>query len=118
MAELNTALVAAYQDNLANMSDLEAQITQVVAGMKTQLEEAQKQDATLREQIKEAMRDNAVKKFENDVIAISYSEPSQRVTIDTKRLKAERPELWSEYSQTTDVKDSIRITLKKPALKA
>ena len=112
MSELNTALVAQFQDNLSSIAEVENKISEAVANFKGQLDTLQKQDAELREAIKTAMRDNAVKKFENDLIAISYTEPTQRVTIDTKRLKAEMPDLWSEYSQTTDVKDSIRITVK------
>ena len=41
----------------------------------------------------ELMKANGVKKFENDLIRLTYKEASTRVSIDSKRLKEEQPEV-------------------------
>lgn len=110
---MDNQLIQQFQDNTMSIAEVENKISLAVAVFNDQLKTLQAKDTELREAIKTAMRDNDVKKFENDLIAITYTAPTQRTTIDTKKLKAELPELWDKYSMTTDVKDSIRIKVKE-----
>lgn len=110
---MDNKLIQEFQGNLTNIAEVEQKISKAIAVFNDQLKSLQERDQDMREQIKTAMRENDVKVFENDLIKISYKAPSQRVTIDTKKLKAELPELWEQYSQTTDVKDSISIKVKE-----
>ena len=43
---------------------------------------------------------------------MTYKKPSQRTTIDSKRLKEEAPDIFEAYSKTSDVKESISISIK------
>lgn len=58
------------------------------------------------------MKANGVKKFENDLIRLTYKEPTTRVSIDSKRLKEERPEVYENYKKESEVKESVLIKIK------
>ena len=53
-----------------------------------------------------------VKKFENDILKITYVEPTTRETIDSKKLKAELPAVAAKYTKISQVKGSVRIEVK------
>ncbi len=104
--------VADYQNNLTELTAVENKITQAIAGFQDELSTLKERDENLRDELKVAMKANNVKKFDNDFLSITYIAEGQRLTIDTKKLKDEKPDLWNEYSKTTDVKDSVRIKVK------
>ena len=66
-----------------------------------------------REKLKEAMVEQGVEKFENDYIRINYIAPTTRKSIDSKKLKAEKPEIFNKYLKESKIKDSVRIKLKE-----
>ena len=65
-----------------------------------------------RNAIQEAMEKNGIEKFDNDFITVNYVAPTTRASLDTKRLKAEHPELYGEYLTESEVKSSVRIKAK------
>lgn len=70
--------------------------------------------ATIRAQLIEAMEAQGIKSFEtaDKSMLITYVEPSIRETIDSMRLKKERPEVAAEYSKKSTIKASVRITVR------
>lgn len=103
------------QRQLVLAEDLEAQvfmaekaIQELDAALKATTANAQK----LREMLLEKMREGNYKSFENERMKITYIAPSTRETIDSARLKKELPEIAAQYKKTSNVKDSVRITLK------
>lgn len=104
--------VADYQNNLTELLAVENKITAAIAQFQEELATLKKRDENLRDELKVAMKANGLKKFENDFLAITYVPETERTTIDTKRLKEEKPDLWNEYSKTSPVKDSVRIKVK------
>lgn len=66
----------------------------------------------LNEDLKAYMVENGLKKIESEDISISYIEPTTRETLDTKKLKAECPDIYDEYVKFTDVADSLRFKAK------
>lgn len=74
------------------------------------LEEAKKQ---LKDDLLSAMEKHGVKKWDNDVMTISYVAPTTRTSVDSTKLKKELPDIFSKYSKTSNVKSSIRIKLKE-----
>lgn len=74
--------------------------------------EVEAQNEILKAELLEAMKTQSIKSFENDALKITYIEPTTRETIDSKRLKEERPEIAEQYKKISKVKDSVRITLK------
>ena len=77
--------------------------------MKKQLEA---KDKAVRQELQEAMDKYGVKKFENDILKVTYVEPTTRTTIDSKKLKEELPAIAEKYTKTTVVKGSVRIEVK------
>lgn len=66
-----------------------------------------------REQLLKAMEERSIKSFENDKIKITYVAPSTRVTLDSKGVKEKYPDIYEEFSKTSETKASLRITLKE-----
>lgn len=77
--------------------------------MKKQLEA---KDKVVRQELQEAMDKYGIKKFENDILKVTYVEPTVRETIDSKKLKAELPAVAAKYTKTSQVKGSVRIEVK------
>lgn len=73
------------------------------------LEEVKKQ---IKEDLLAAMEKHGVKKWDNEVMMITYTAPTIRTSIDGTKLKKDLPEVFNEYSKTSNVKSSIRIKLK------
>jgi hypothetical protein len=112
MEILNEELVKSLVENSKAIEHIESQISLAIAGFKKDLEERQVKEEEIRKALKESMIEMNVKKFENDVILINYIASTTKKTIDTTKLKEEKPELWEEYSKTSEVSDSIRIKIK------
>ncbi len=74
------------------------------------IDEAKKK---LREDLLQAMETYGVKKWDNDIMTITYTAPTKRSTVDSKKLKEELPDIFSKYIKTSNVKSSIKIKLKE-----
>ena len=81
-----------------------------IAIQKAALEE---QDKTMRKQLEAAMEQYGVKSFENDILKITYTEPTTRTSVDSAKLKDKYPSVYEECSKTSAVKGSVRITVKQ-----
>lgn len=57
-----------------------------------------------------SMKDHGVLSLDfPGVIRVTYIAPSTKEIIDSAKLKAEKPEIYKEYTKTSNVKESIRI---------
>lgn len=88
------------------------QAERIIEEMEARRKETEEQVRNIKEAIMKAMADNGIKTFENDKMKITYVEPSTRVTIDSAKLKKEKPEVAKEYEKTSTTKPSLRITIK------
>lgn len=86
---------------LKQIQDLEIQAAKI--------EEVKKK---LKEDLLKAMEKHGVKKWDNEVMTITYTAPTTRTSIDSAKLKKDMPEIAEKYSKTSNVKSSIRIKLK------
>jgi len=107
----NKELMEQIASNAQEVAEIESKISAAIVGFQIELETRNKAGAELKEQVKVAMRDSGTKKLENEVLSITYTAPTTRTAIDTTRLKVEKPELWEEYSKTSDVKDYVKIKI-------
>lgn len=87
-------------------------VMQTIANIDRQKKELDAQDKAMRQQLQEFMDQYGIKKFENDLLKITYVEPTTRTTIDSARLKKDLPAVAEKYSKTTAVKGSVRIEVK------
>lgn len=74
--------------------------------------QAEKDLESVKEAIKKAMEDNGITKYEDESLLINLIAPTERESVDSKRLKAEFPEAYEACKKTTPVKGSVRIKLK------
>lgn len=49
----------------------------------------------------------------NELFTLTYKGPSTRETLDSKRLKADMPEIYDEYVKISNVSSSISAKLKE-----
>lgn len=112
-AEANGEIYQARQ--LEITTDLKAQIIAAEEAIKhfdLQKKEAEANAEKLKQMLLEKMREENIKSFEDERIKITYVAPTTRETIDSARLKKELPEIAEQYKKISNVKDSVRITLK------
>ena len=87
-------------------------VMQRIADIDLQRKRLEAEDKAVRQELQEAMDKYGVKKFENDILKITYVEPTTRSTIDSTRLKKELPAVAEKYTKITRVKGSVRIEVK------
>lgn len=105
-------LLVKYTNNELAIGEIEKQITLAIASLQNKQQELTAKNEEIREQIKIAMEQNEVKKYENDFISITYVAPTTKTTLDSKLLKEKYEEIYNECSKTSNVKSSIRIKVK------
>jgi hypothetical protein len=87
----------------------------------TTLEEEYKKLKAVRDEllakVKQVMEESGTTTVSTESFKITYVAPQTREGIDTKKFIEEHPRLAKKYKTTTQVKSSIRITLKKEKAK-
>lgn len=76
---------------------------------KKAIEDEEKQ---MKEMLITAMKACHLKSWDNDLIKITYVAPTTRTSIDSAKLKKEKPDIAKKYSKTSNVSESVRITVK------
>ena len=89
-----------------------AAVIKGIADTVKQKKALEEQEASLREQLEKAMNECGVKKFENELLSITYVDATTRTSLDSKALKKDLPEIAEKYSKVSNVKASIKITIK------
>ena len=102
-------LVKFENDKLEVSKDLIAEIKNFEA-IKIQMELKEKE---LKESLLEAMKKYGITSWqtEDGSIKATYRSPSKRTMIDSSRLKKELPDIAEEYSKTTEVKESVSLSI-------
>ena len=65
----------------------------------------------VKETLYSTMEKEGVKTVDRNKMKITYVAPSTRVSVDSKKLQKEEPEIYKKYVKTTTVAGSIKITL-------
>jgi hypothetical protein len=107
--ELYTQALTGTEAQLAQLAEVES----LIKSIEEQKKAAEAQATELRAALMAAMEANGVTSFENENIKITYVAPTTRTAIDSARLKKELPEVAEKYTKTSNVKASLRITLKE-----
>ena len=107
--EIYTQAVVVSETALAELVEVESLIKQI----EEQKKAAEAQAQELRAALMQAMEKNSVTSFENENIKVTYVAATTRTAIDSAKLKKELPEVAEKYTKTSNVKASLRITLKE-----
>lgn len=76
------------------------------------LDDLKAREAELKEKLYEELESRGIKKIENESISITLVLPSTRESLDTKKLREEKPDIYDEYAKISPVKGSVRIKVK------
>lgn len=99
---LNTALV-----------DLD-KVERLIANYKALIKQAEEEQKTIHEQVRAEMESRNIKTLDLNTMKITIVEDSVRKTFDKKSFEKDHPELdLSQYDKITQVKGSLKITLKE-----
>lgn len=85
---------------------------QKLQDLEIQAKSIKEQQEELKEDLLKAMETHGVKKWDNEVMTVTYTAPTTRTNIDSTNLKKELPDVFRKYSKISNVKSSIRIKLK------
>lgn len=69
------------------------------------------QKKLINDKVKEYMEANGCDKVRLNNCKWSYTAPYERVSVDSKLLKEEQPEIYNKYSKTTKVSGSVRLSI-------
>lgn len=85
-------------------------VKQIVEFQKVKLEMDLK-EKELKNSLKEAMEACGITKWTTDGLCATITSASTRTTLDSKRLKEELPDVYEEYSKTSNVSSSLRLII-------
>ena len=83
-----------------------------IAEFERQIKLLEEQEKKLKQAILDEMEAKGFIKIETDVLTITYVAATDREKFDSKKFRAENPDLYDEYVSMTPVKPSIRIKVK------
>ena len=88
------------------------EFTKKYAEFQRQVAEMELEVKKVKEALKEKLEEHGLTGYEDEFIKVSYRKATQRVTVDSKRLKEELPDVYIEYSKVSDVSSSVSIEAK------
>ena len=65
----------------------------------------------IKDDVIEILEDYSLTKFEGDIGTISYTRASQSTGIDSKKLKAELPDIADQYAKVSSRKASLKFKI-------
>ena len=92
-----------------NTALLDITIANQIAEFEELAKQIKEKEDELKKLILNEMELKNIKKINMDFLTITYIDPSDRETFDTKSFREEHPELYDEYVKMSPVKSSIRI---------
>lgn len=95
-----------------NELSLTQQAIELVQRIRENKRKAEEDEALLKEAMLTAMKNNNVVKFESDQFNAQIIAATTRKSLDSTRLKKELPDIYEEFSKVSEVKESLRLTIK------
>jgi len=96
-----------------NQIEVRDRAVAIIRQAKQQLAEAEAQLDLVKDCLVEAMKNNGLSSYSDEVISISIVNGSTRKIVDTTKLKTEYPDIYEKVSKETTTKESIRFTIKE-----
>ena len=92
---------------------LDAEAVRKIAEFEDAMKKLNQAEDKLKKEILSEMEEKNILKIENDTMTISYIGATGRETFNSKKFRADNPNLYDEYVTISPVKSSIRIKLKE-----
>lgn len=101
-------VVALNEDTLSLLYSVETLLTELNADVKR----AEERKAAILDELKAAMEDAGVTKYESAALAITYVAESTRETVDSAKLKKEYPDVAAACKKTSTTKAYVKVKVK------
>ena len=111
--EIFDAPVVVETPTLPSMPDQYKDMQYTIAYKIATIEEMEKDIKEIKARLLEEMDAAEVTKWQGDMLTFTRKADSSRETFDTKRFKAEHPDLYREYTMITNTRGSVQITVNK-----
>lgn len=111
--EILDAPVKVVDTTLPSMPDQYKEMQYTIAYKIAAIEEMEKDIKEVKARLLEEMDAAEVTKWQGDMLTFTRKADSSRETFDTKRFKAEHPELYKQYTMITNTRGSVSITINK-----
>ena len=95
--------------DIVSLEEKVPKVIESITNLMIQKKQLEKQEELVRKALQDAMERYNVKSFENEAIKVTYIAPTQRVSVDTTKLKKEHPEIAEAYQKVSQVKASVKI---------
>ena len=87
-------------------------VLQKIADIVTAKKKLEEQEKALKEILKDAMERCNIKKFESDILNITYVAETTATSIDSAKLKKKYPAIAEECSKTSKKSAYVKVTVK------
>lgn len=87
-------------------------VLQQIASLVTTKKQIEAQEKELKDKLKEAMEQYGVKKFESDILNITYVAETTSTSVDSAKLKKLHPDIAIECSKTSKKSAYIKVEVK------
>lgn len=111
--EIFDAPVAVETPTFPSMPDQYKEMQWDIRGMMEFYVEAKEKLDAIKAKLLEEMDAAEVTKWQGDMLTFTRKADSSRETFDTKRFKAEHPDLYKQYTMITNTRGSVQITINK-----
>lgn len=109
LADKSFDITTTYGDLPEKIASVQDEVINIIR----QSAELKKRETELKDGIYEQMMLHDIKAFESEKLLLTRILPTTAETFDTARFKAEHPDLYKQYTKTSEKKGSLRITIKK-----
>ena len=92
---------------------LNAEAVREIAEFEDTMKKLKQAEDKLKKDILAEMEEKNIVKIENETMTISYIGATGRETFNSKKFRADNPDLYDEYCTISPVKSSIRIKVKE-----
>lgn len=84
----------------------------IITAYERQMKEIKRHYDDYKKALLTAMEEHGIKKIDTEDFVVSYVAPTERITLDSKKVEAEYPDVYRECMKISDVKSSVRVKLK------
>lgn len=87
-------------------------IQRQLATIEMQMKEAKRLQDDYRSRLLILMEERGIKKFQGELITLTYVAPTKRETLNAKALKEGHPDIYNMYKTESNVKSSLKINIR------
>lgn len=97
---------------IATFQEQQLAVIQQIADICTQKKALEAAEKEMKDKLKEAMEVHGIKKFESDILNITYIAATSSTSIDSAKLKKKYPDIANECSKTSAKSAYIKVEVK------